>query len=168
MTRKIIQCNDEEVTVSGDGIEYTYRLIDSPTFSFDDFDRPATKSGFEIKIVDNGIKDIIYKKLEIFNKNDARSANLGLIFARNLNRGSISWAGYKWLNSHCYTNKTKTWLTNGKLMCEVEYILFGFQLKEKLQGQCNYKCVTYNVQEVFDMVFEKTHAKFGPCHVCNK
>lgn len=165
MTRKIIQCNDKEVTVSGDGIEYTYRLIDNPSFSFDS---PATKSGFEIKIVDNGIKDIIYKKLEIFNKKDTRSANRGRMFARNLSSGSISWACYKWLNSHCYTKKTKSWLTTGKLMCEIEYILFGFQLREKLQGQCDHKCVTYNDQEVFDKVFEKTRATFGPCPVCNK
>lgn len=165
MTRKIIQCNNKEVTVGGDGVEYTCRLIDHPSFSFD---KPTPKSGFEIKIVDNGIKDKIYKNLDIFIKNDARSANRGRIFAKNLSSGLISWACYKWLNSHCYTNETKTWLTNGKITCEIEDMLFGFKLRKKLQGQCNYKCVMYNDQQVFDMVFEKTHEKFGPCPVCNK
>lgn len=165
MARKIIQCNDKEVTVGGDGIEYTYRLIDNPSFSFDS---PTPKSGFEIKIINNGINDIIYNKLDTFIKKDRRSANLGRIFAQNLNSGSISWACYKWLNSHCYTKKTKSWLTTGKLMYETEYILFGFHLEKKLKGQCDLKCITYNDQEVFEKVFEKTHATFGPCPVCNK
>ncbi|MFZ3060155.1 MAG: hypothetical protein WA102_10505 [Candidatus Methanoperedens sp.] len=164
MTREIIQCSDKEVTVFGDGIEYTYRLIDNPSFSFES---STPKSGFDIKIIDNAINVIIYNKLNTFIKNDLRSANLGRIFGQNLSRGSISWACYKWLNSHCYTKKTKSWLTTGQLMCDLESILFGFKLRKKLQGQCDHMPVTYTDQEVFDMFFEKTHAKFCPCPVCD-
>jgi|GEM_PF-2814491 hypothetical protein len=165
MTRKIIQCNNKEVTVGGDGIEYTYRFIDNPSFSFD---RASPKSGFEIKIINDAIKDNIHINLDVFIINDTRSENLGRIFSKNLDCGLISWENYKWLNSHCYTNKTKTWLTNGRLLYDIEDMLFGFHLNKKLQGQCNYKPVIYTNHEVFDLVLEETHKKFSHCPICNK
>jgi len=143
--RKIVSYNDEEITVACNDIKYTCKL----------------DSGFEIEILNDIIKSMINKRMEIFKGRDQRSADLGRKFSDNLNRGYITWGEYKWLNSHCYTNNEKSWLTTGRFTYEVEYILFGFPLSEKVQGQLNKSPIVCTNKQIFDMISKKIQDKFA-------
>lgn len=144
--RKIVTCNDKEIIVACNDIKYTCKL----------------DSGFEIDIINDIIKSMINKRLDKFLDRDQRSAHPGITFSDNLNRGLITWEGYRWLNSHCYTNIHKSWLTTGRYTYEVEYILFGFPLSEKVQGQCNHRPIVYTNKQIFDMLSTKIREKFAP------
>lgn len=152
--RKIIDCKENEVIVSNDDIEYSFRLAERP--------------GFEIEIKNQKAKDRINTLLERFIKLDTRAANRGKIFTNNLEEGFISISCFKWLNSHCYTNKVASWVTKGKLMCNLEELLFGFNLNTKLKGQCNYEHINMDNKSISNLVITRIHEDFGPCPICNK
>lgn len=149
--RKIVKCTGNEITVSGDGIEYT-------------INRSAMIIP-EIK-VEPGILAEIDKELDTLSRIDPRSSGTVLAFKRNLMNGKLGLrerGGYGWLNSWSYTPSTRSYGRGHDYIKSLERTLFGFEIGEKIWGEQSGQRVDPGIDYIFNLASKKIHEKYRPC-----
>lgn len=149
--RKILDCTDNEMTMSGEGIEYK-----------------ITRSAIIIPYIkiEPNLKADIEKNLDQLSRIDPRSAGTVQAFKANLMNGRLSLrdrGGYGWLNSWCYTPSDRSYGRGHDYIKSLEKILFGFEIGEKIWGETGGKRIDPGVDYIFNLVSKKIHDKFGPC-----
>ncbi len=153
--RKILKCDkDNEITVSGEGIEYriSRSAITIP----------------EIKI-EPEILARIEKELDTLARIDTRASGTVLAFKENLKNGKLSLrdrGGYGWLNSWCYTPSTRSYGRGHDYVKSLEKTLFGFEIGEKIWGETSGKRIDPGVDYIFNLAYKKIHEKYGSCPFC--
>lgn len=149
--RKILDCTDNEITISGDGIEYK-------------ISRSAIIIPY-IKVEPKLMADI-EKNLDQLSRIDTRSAGTVQAFKGSLKNGRLSLrerGGYGWLNSWCYTPSDRSYGRGHDYIKSLEKALFGFEIGEKIWGETGGKRNDPGIDYIFSLASKKIHDKYGPC-----
>ncbi len=149
--RTISKCADNEITVTGEGIEYT-----------------ISRSAIIIPhiMIEQKLMADIEKNLDQLSRIDPRSAGTVQAFKGNLKNGKLSLrdrGGYGWLNSWCYTPSDRSYGRGHDYIKSLEKILFGFEIGEKIWGERDGRRIDPGVDHIFNLAFKKIHEKYRPC-----
>lgn len=147
--REITTSTENDITVKGDGIEYT--ISRSALLVHDLKIEPTLMATIE-------------QNLDQLSRIDPRSAGTVQAFKENLKNGRLSMrerGGYGWLNSWCYTKSDRSYGRGKDYINGLEQTLFGFRLGEKVWGEQNGQRLDPGFDHIFKLAVKEIQRKFG-------